>query len=125
MVLMVSKYLATFGSLAWIALGQETTGFSKTPIKTHYLGHVTGYQPIRDQYFLILSVPTLGADRSSFRRVSQVLASTHHSKTRSGRCSRRAFSRTRTYNSRKRDLRLNLNTEKVGYLAELVLFIPS
>ena len=27
------------------------------PIKTRYLGHVTGYQPIRDQYFLIWSVP--------------------------------------------------------------------
>ena len=23
----------------------------KQPIITHYLGHVTGYQPIRDQYF--------------------------------------------------------------------------
>eukprot|EP00116_Pleurobrachia_bachei_P015694 sb/3475956/ len=29
------------------------------PIRTHYLGHVTGYQPIRDQYFLIRSVPGL------------------------------------------------------------------
>ena len=27
------------------------------PIRTSYLGHVTGYQPIRDQYFLIPSVP--------------------------------------------------------------------
>eukprot|EP00116_Pleurobrachia_bachei_P012488 sb/3472750/ len=27
------------------------------PIRTHYLGHVTDYQPIRDQYFLIWSVP--------------------------------------------------------------------
>eukprot|EP00116_Pleurobrachia_bachei_P009009 sb/3469271/ len=27
------------------------------PIRTRYLGHVTGYQPIRDQYFLIRSVP--------------------------------------------------------------------
>ena len=25
------------------------------PIRTCYLGHVTGYQPIRDQYFLIRS----------------------------------------------------------------------
>ena len=37
---------------------QETTGFSKQPIRTRYLGHVTGYQPIREQYFLIRSVPT-------------------------------------------------------------------
>ena len=28
----------------------KTTGFSKQPIRTRYLGHVTGYQPIRDQY---------------------------------------------------------------------------
>eukprot|EP00116_Pleurobrachia_bachei_P004510 sb/3464772/ len=31
----------------------------KQPIRTRYLGHVTGYQPIRDQYFLIRSVPAL------------------------------------------------------------------
>eukprot|EP00116_Pleurobrachia_bachei_P000504 sb/3460766/ len=30
---------------------------SKQPIRTRYLGHVTDYQPIRDQYFLIRSVP--------------------------------------------------------------------
>eukprot|EP00116_Pleurobrachia_bachei_P003321 sb/3463583/ len=29
----------------------------KQPIRTPYLGHVTGYQPIRDQYVLIRSVP--------------------------------------------------------------------
>eukprot|EP00116_Pleurobrachia_bachei_P015531 sb/3475793/ len=27
------------------------------PIRTHYSGHVTGYQPIRDQYFLTRSDP--------------------------------------------------------------------
>eukprot|EP00116_Pleurobrachia_bachei_P000936 sb/3461198/ len=32
-------------------------GCSKQPIRTCYLGHVTSYQPIRDQYFLIRSVP--------------------------------------------------------------------
>eukprot|EP00116_Pleurobrachia_bachei_P013163 sb/3473425/ len=31
--------------------------WQKQPIRTRYLGHVTGYQPIRDQYFLIRSVP--------------------------------------------------------------------
>ncbi len=36
---------------------QEPTETSKQPIRTRYLGHVTGYQPIRDQYFLIRSVP--------------------------------------------------------------------
>ena len=35
---------------------QEPTEFCKQPIRTRYLGHVTGYQPIRDQYFLIRSV---------------------------------------------------------------------
>eukprot|EP00116_Pleurobrachia_bachei_P016919 sb/3477181/ len=32
-------------------------GGSKQPIRTRSLGHVTGYQPIRDQYVLIRSVP--------------------------------------------------------------------
>eukprot|EP00116_Pleurobrachia_bachei_P015562 sb/3475824/ len=38
---------------------QEPTDTSKQPIKTRYLDHVTGYQPIRDQYFLIRSVPDI------------------------------------------------------------------
>eukprot|EP00116_Pleurobrachia_bachei_P006572 sb/3466834/ len=36
---------------------QEPTETGKQPIRTRYLGHVTGYQPIRDQYYLIRSVP--------------------------------------------------------------------
>ena len=36
--------------------GQEPTESNKQPIKTRYLGHVTDYQPIRYQYFLVLSV---------------------------------------------------------------------
>eukprot|EP00116_Pleurobrachia_bachei_P017889 sb/3478151/ len=32
---------------------QEPIDTSKQPNRTHYLGHVTGYQPIRNQYFLI------------------------------------------------------------------------
>ena len=36
---------------------QELTDTSKQPIRTRYLGHVTGYPPIRDQHFLIRSVP--------------------------------------------------------------------
>eukprot|EP00116_Pleurobrachia_bachei_P012796 sb/3473058/ len=35
---------------------QQPTEPSKQPIRTRYLGHVTGNQPIRDQYFLIDSV---------------------------------------------------------------------
>eukprot|EP00116_Pleurobrachia_bachei_P017746 sb/3478008/ len=33
------------------------TDTSKQPIKTRYLGHVTGYQPIRGLYFLTLATP--------------------------------------------------------------------
>eukprot|EP00116_Pleurobrachia_bachei_P006486 sb/3466748/ len=36
--------------------GHTGTDTSKQPIRTRYLGHVTGYQPIRNQYFLIQSV---------------------------------------------------------------------
>ena len=39
-------------------LNQGTTELNKQPIRTRYLGHVISYQPIRDQYFLIRSVPT-------------------------------------------------------------------
>ena len=33
----------------------QTTFMYKQPIRTRYLGHVTGNQPIRDQYFLVWS----------------------------------------------------------------------
>eukprot|EP00116_Pleurobrachia_bachei_P013154 sb/3473416/ len=36
---------------------QEPTETSKQPIRTCYLGHVTGIQPIRNQYFLIRYSP--------------------------------------------------------------------
>ena len=36
---------------------QQPTGPSKQPIRARYLGHVTGHQPISDQYFLNRSVP--------------------------------------------------------------------
>eukprot|EP00116_Pleurobrachia_bachei_P009468 sb/3469730/ len=35
----------------------EPYKIGKQPIRTRYLGHVNGYQPIRNQYFLIRSVP--------------------------------------------------------------------
>eukprot|EP00116_Pleurobrachia_bachei_P016670 sb/3476932/ len=39
----------------------EPTETSKQPIRTRYLGHMnrTGYQPIRDQYFMIRLVPVI------------------------------------------------------------------
>nr|AFK75460.1 putative secretory peptide-50 [Pleurobrachia bachei] len=39
--------------------GQEPTETSKQPIRTLYLGHAIGYQPIMEQYFLIRSVPAI------------------------------------------------------------------
>ena len=41
---------------------QEPTEPSKQPIRARYLGHVTGYQPIRDQYFLVRSFPDMVFD---------------------------------------------------------------
>eukprot|EP00116_Pleurobrachia_bachei_P011805 sb/3472067/ len=43
----------------WVASCSEIELCSSQPIRTRYLGHVTDYQPIRDQYFLIRSVPDL------------------------------------------------------------------
>eukprot|EP00116_Pleurobrachia_bachei_P005031 sb/3465293/ len=45
-----------FLQLLLIYIYQEPTETSKQPIRARYLGHVTGYQPIRDQHFLIRSV---------------------------------------------------------------------
>eukprot|EP00116_Pleurobrachia_bachei_P010643 sb/3470905/ len=39
-----------------VTSNQEPTETSKQPIRTSYLDHVTGYQPIMDLYFLIRSV---------------------------------------------------------------------
>eukprot|EP00116_Pleurobrachia_bachei_P015295 sb/3475557/ len=38
-------------------LNHDKTGSSEKPIRTCYFGHVTGYQPIREQYFLIPNQP--------------------------------------------------------------------
>ena len=38
---------------------------SKQLIRTRYLGHVTIYQPIRDQHFLIRAVPSKEIYRKS------------------------------------------------------------
>eukprot|EP00116_Pleurobrachia_bachei_P007017 sb/3467279/ len=44
------------------------------PIRTRYLCHVTGYQPIRDQYFLIRSVPDVGLTRDSNDQVASAFS---------------------------------------------------
>eukprot|EP00116_Pleurobrachia_bachei_P018899 sb/3479161/ len=58
MVSTVTCYLLIFHPLGQLNLHlkQEPTETSKQPIRTRFLGHVTGYQPIRDQSFLIQSV---------------------------------------------------------------------
>eukprot|EP00116_Pleurobrachia_bachei_P015153 sb/3475415/ len=47
---MPNKNLQTSGILEGFRF--EPTNTSKQPIRTRYLGHMTGYQLIRDQYFL-------------------------------------------------------------------------
>eukprot|EP00116_Pleurobrachia_bachei_P002445 sb/3462707/ len=72
----------------------EPSDTSKQPIRTRYLGHVTGYQPTRDQYFLIRSVPAeflQSSSSSSFRRFllttfpETMLVTADTDRTRSGR----------------------------------------
>eukprot|EP00116_Pleurobrachia_bachei_P001032 sb/3461294/ len=43
----------------WLITSHESTEASRQPIRTRYLCHVTGYQPIRDHCFLIRSVSAL------------------------------------------------------------------
>ena len=55
-----NKALFHFHSTKFLAkrdwyLMQQPTETSKQPIRACYLGHVSGYQPIRDQYFLVRS----------------------------------------------------------------------
>eukprot|EP00116_Pleurobrachia_bachei_P012201 sb/3472463/ len=53
-------YLGEKRGSGWICMAAHPTRHTdlpKQPIRTRYLGHVTGYQPIREQYFLIRSVP--------------------------------------------------------------------
>eukprot|EP00116_Pleurobrachia_bachei_P016707 sb/3476969/ len=56
----------------WDSLSQEPTETSKQPIRTRCLGHVTGYKPIRDQYFLIRSVPALCSNKIKCFYVGQL-----------------------------------------------------
>ena len=49
---------------------QQPSEPNKQPIRTCYLGHVTGYQPIRDQYFQYWLVP----EKESQCFISPVLA---------------------------------------------------
>ena len=56
------------------AFRQEPAGPSKQPIRTRYLDHVTGYQPIRNEYFLIQSVSAFWRylmlyDRCSYMKI--------------------------------------------------------
>ena len=42
-----------FDEFGDVTIDTEQTEPSKQPIRARYLGHMTGYQPIRDQYFLV------------------------------------------------------------------------
>eukprot|EP00116_Pleurobrachia_bachei_P011127 sb/3471389/ len=53
-----------------VGLFLEPTDTSKQPIRTRYLGYVTGYQPITDQHFLIRSVPGLLCSNPPFTFVN-------------------------------------------------------
>ena len=54
---------------------QEPTETSKHPIRTGYLDHVTGYQPIMDQYFMVRSVPAPINQLTGERQVPHTLNS--------------------------------------------------
>ena len=40
-----------------LTLTQTKVSWNQSEVRTRYLGHVNDYQPIRDQYILIRSVP--------------------------------------------------------------------
>eukprot|EP00116_Pleurobrachia_bachei_P006268 sb/3466530/ len=54
----------------YLKYAQEPSDTSNQPIRTRYLGHVTGYQPIRDQYFLIRSVTPFSCHQSFIRLIT-------------------------------------------------------
>eukprot|EP00116_Pleurobrachia_bachei_P010696 sb/3470958/ len=87
------------------ASGGTTRRVSKQPIRTRYLGHVTGYQPISGQYFLIRSVlGSFSAARSDAG--SQQKPSTTCSATTNARRSSRV-KRLKTFQKMKRARREN------------------
>ena len=49
-------------------MSQEPTGPSKQPIRTRCLGHVTGYQPISDQYLRSDTSESEGEDSGDSER---------------------------------------------------------
>eukprot|EP00116_Pleurobrachia_bachei_P003201 sb/3463463/ len=52
----------------------NVNGYSELePIGTRYLGHVTGYQPIRDQYFLIQPVPVVSTNEITMFGPSSII----------------------------------------------------
>ena len=56
------RFWAFKGLQLWntgMSVSQQPTESSKRPIRARYLSHVIGYQPIRDQYFLIRSAPAV------------------------------------------------------------------
>eukprot|EP00116_Pleurobrachia_bachei_P014742 sb/3475004/ len=53
-----SKENSEIGNKVTVHLSEREEGLiagSKQPIRSRYLGHVTGYQPIRDQYLILIN----------------------------------------------------------------------
>eukprot|EP00116_Pleurobrachia_bachei_P006883 sb/3467145/ len=64
---------------------QEPTRPSKQPMRTRYLGHVTGYQPIRYQYFLHpILTSTVIKVLSDIIKIMGAVSGSHHPINRSG-----------------------------------------
>eukprot|EP00116_Pleurobrachia_bachei_P007808 sb/3468070/ len=58
-IFMVMEYVSGGELFDYIVKkGRELTETSKQPLRTRYLGHMTGYQPIRNQYVFPDSVPS-------------------------------------------------------------------
>eukprot|EP00116_Pleurobrachia_bachei_P008769 sb/3469031/ len=66
------RYLSDYDIIGANTLYQCTKHLGKQPIMTRYIDHVTCFQPIRDQYFLIRSVTTC-----NFRETVQVRYPVH------------------------------------------------
>eukprot|EP00116_Pleurobrachia_bachei_P013288 sb/3473550/ len=56
-VFSITQTQITLNEYGKVVITKVPTDTSKQPIRTRHLGHVTGYQPIRDQYYLCRLVP--------------------------------------------------------------------
>eukprot|EP00116_Pleurobrachia_bachei_P016425 sb/3476687/ len=66
------RYNKAFGDRRKDCVYQEPTDTSEKTIRTRYLGHVTGYEPIRDQHFLIRSIPGVDREIATWNKLQTV-----------------------------------------------------